>query len=82
MSSKPYMAISVSLVGECNVPHAGGGRLDVGEAEALIALLGSLGYEQCQAFAENQGQAHLMVAALDKLRGLLATPAPAMDGAA
>lgn len=82
MSSKPYLAISVSMVGVTDVAHAGAGRLDEAEAEALIALLGSLGYEQCQAFADDHGQAHLMVAALDKLRGLLSSPSPALEGAA
>ncbi|MCG8910937.1 hypothetical protein [Pseudomonas sp. DP-17] len=72
MSGKPYISISVALVGETSVAHAGAGSWDADEAKALGALLFQLGCEECGRFAGSPGEAHLMVAALDKLRAKLA----------
>lgn len=82
MSSRPYVAVAASLVGESDILHAGARRLDAAEYEALIQGLPLLGPEQCRALFDDPLQAHLFEAAVDKLRHVLGSPSPAPDGAA
>lgn len=69
MSSTPFLRISATLLDQ-QAPHAGL-DLDEQETQALTLLLNRIGHAQVQPLAGDQLEAHLMVAALDKLRTAL-----------
>ncbi|MGI1188746.1 DUF7706 family protein [Pseudomonas aeruginosa] len=72
MSSTPFLRISATLLDQQapHTPHAGL-DLDEQETQALTLLLNRIGHAQVQPLAGDQLEAHLMVAALDKLRTAL-----------
>lgn len=76
MSSKPYLAFAATLVADENIPHAGASRLDREEYDALIEGLRTLDATQCRAIMDSPQRAHMLGAALDKIRPILAAPAP------
>lgn len=79
MSSKPFVALSAALVGASDVAHAGPNRLDKAEYDALLEGLRLIGPEQCRSILTSQSQAHLLEAALEKLRHVLASPDAGQD---
>ncbi|SIQ99208.1 hypothetical protein [Aquipseudomonas alcaligenes] len=72
MSSTPFLRIKATLLDQeaPHTPHAGL-DLDQQEAQALTLLLNRIGHAQVQPLAGDQLEAHLMIAALDKLRTAL-----------
>lgn len=70
MSSKPYIALSASLVLSTDIAHAGASHLDREEYQALVKGLGRLGPEQCKELfsdLDKPNAAHLFEAAVVKI---------------
>lgn len=70
MSSKPYIALSASLVPATDIAHAGTSHLDRDEYNALVRGLGRLGPEQCKKLfsdVDHPKAAHLFEAAVVKV---------------